>query len=608
MKTAPITPARIAFDDPGAPYAPDFGDRYASAAGALAQAEHVFLRGNGLPQRWAGRRRFVILETGFGLGNNFLAAWDAWQRDPVRCGQLVVVSIDRHPPRRDDLRRAHAGSALGTLAQRLVDAWPPLTPNLHVLDFGGVRLVLGFGDVAALLPQLRLRADAFFLDGFAPDRNPAMWDPRVLRALGRLAAPEATAATWSVARPVRDGLRAAGFVVQQAPGFGGKRAMTVARHAPAFMPRGGLAAPAIDDRRAVVIGAGIAGASAAAALAALGWRVCVVARGNDGASRHPAAVFHGTLHADDGPHARFTRAASLRAAARYRAAIDAGLAVGAVRGLRRIGDVPPLAGWPDDYVRPDGDRALVYPHAGWIEPAGWIAHQLAHPLIERREAVIDALHRHGAVWQARDAAGTAVAEAPVVVLANAYDAGTLLAPLGVPQAPTERSRGQITLFDSTASLDLPHAGDGYAIGLPGGRLLCGATWSDGDDEARPREADHAFNLQRLQRLTGLVPAAGIALEGRVAWRERSADRLPIVGAVPSPDFAGAKRLDQVRFVPRLAGLWRLGALSGRGFTWAPLAGEVLAAQIDGAPVPLEADLQDAIDPARWIVRAARSAQ
>ena len=125
MKTQPIQPAHIEFSSEPAtpPRAPDFDDLYHPRIGAQAQAQHVFLQGNGLPGRWAGRARFVILETGFGLGNNFLATWAAWRADPSRCERLVFGSIERHPPRREDLARAHAQSPLPDLAAALVQAW-----------------------------------------------------------------------------------------------------------------------------------------------------------------------------------------------------------------------------------------------------------------------------------------------------------------------------------------------------------------------------------------------------------------------------------------------------------------------------------------------------
>ena len=207
MKTRPIEPAQVEFDADGSrpprspPRSPIYGDLYHPQIGALAQARHVFLGGNDLPRRWAGQARFVVLEMGFGLGNNFLATWDAWRNDPSRCERLVVVSIERHPLQRGDLLRAHAQSALPELAAALIHAWPPLVPGLQALDFdgGAVQLLLALGDVRLLLPALRVQADAIYLDGFAPTRNPQMWEPRVLKALGRHATPSASAATWSVA-------------------------------------------------------------------------------------------------------------------------------------------------------------------------------------------------------------------------------------------------------------------------------------------------------------------------------------------------------------------------------------------------------------------------
>jgi tRNA 5-methylaminomethyl-2-thiouridine biosynthesis bifunctional protein len=359
-------------------------------------------------------------------------------------------------------------------------------------------------------------------------------------------------------------------------------------------------------REVVIVGAGVAGACCAAALARRGWRCIVVERhpvpGAD-ASGNPAAIVHGIVHADDGVHARFTRAAALHAERHYREAIAAGRVSGRLDGLLRRGAVAAEAG-PPEFVYP-ADGGLFYPGGGWVVPRDVIRAALACPGIELRAGVaVTALRRDAGLWQVLDAQADVMASAPVVVLASAATAAALVEPHGDPGPACETVRGQITWFDSCDALPVPLAGDGYAIDI-GGRILCGAASAANDPEAGLRDADHAFNLERLRRLAGLVPAPETPLDGRVGWRERTADRLPIVGAVPVRDPAPGTRLDQVRFVPRVPGLYRLGALGGRGFTWAPLAADVLAALIDGAPVPLEADLLDAIDPARAIVRTAR---
>ncbi len=643
MKTQPITPARIAFgagaEQP--PRAPDFDDLYHPAVGAAAQARHVFLQGNGLPARWAARRCFTILETGFGLGNNFLATWDAWRRDPARCGRLFFVSVERHPPAVDDLARAHAASPWPELATALQRAWPPLVPNLHPIDFDGgrVQLLLALGDVATLLPALHLGADAFYLDGFAPARNPAMWQPRLMKALARKAAPGATAATWSVARDLHAGLTAAGFEVQRASGIGGKREISVARWAPRFVPRGPARTPACACETAVVVGAGLAGAAVAQALARLGVAVTVFDRRSEPAaetSGNPAGLFHGTVNADDGSYARLFRAAALVAQRTYRAAVDDGVpgrADGLLRLHTRAGGVAAMhaalqrLGLPPQYVQAlDVDAASkragvtlpaaawFYPGGGWIAPPAWVRHALATPGVSFAGGVtVVALERHAAGWLLRDAAGHAVAQAPVVVLANAADAMRLLAPLAGPAWPLEHSRGQITQWAVPAAtpLALPVAGDGYALPLPAGGLLCGATREAGTpaDEAAPRLADHHLNLARLQRLTGLVPPQDLAcLQGRVGWRLHSDDRLPVAGAVPLAAYrmAPGQRLDQARLLPREPGLFVLTALGARGLTLAPLLGRLVAARATATPWPLEQDLADAVDPARWLVRATRA--
>src|SRR3954466_1330839 len=210
-----MEPARLAFAD-GVPYSEAFGDVYHSASGGLAQSREVFLKGNALPQRWAGHSRFVVLETGFGLGLNFLATWHAWGNHP---GRLHYVSIEKHPFCLQDLRTLHERfPELQKEAAQLHARWPVLVPGIHRLEFENVTLTLLFADIRELR-ELRLAADAIYLDGFAPAKNAEMWSPQTLRAVSRLAAPGATVATWSVAASVVRALEETGFEVEKRPGF-----------------------------------------------------------------------------------------------------------------------------------------------------------------------------------------------------------------------------------------------------------------------------------------------------------------------------------------------------------------------------------------------------
>ncbi|WP_374562525.1 FAD-dependent 5-carboxymethylaminomethyl-2-thiouridine(34) oxidoreductase MnmC [Ideonella sp.] len=656
MKTEPIVPARIEFRD-GVPFAPEFGDVYHPRVGAFAQARDVFLASNGLPARWRGRERFVVLETGFGLGNNFLATWAAWRGDEQRPQRLVFVSVEKHPPTSADMVRVHADSPEPALAAQLIAAWPPATPDLHQLEFEGgrVTLLLGLGDLALWLPELQAQADAVFLDGFAPARNPPMWDARVLRALARLAAPGATAATWSAARSARDALTGAGFHVQRVPGFAGKFETTQAqvvgdaaarRRGP---PPGRLPAP--QARHALVVGAGLAGAAAARALARQGLQVTVLERADQaasGASGNPGGLFHGVVHAHDGPHAQLLRTAALRAEPVYRPLIASGRVPGTLQGLLRGAGSDPWATLqavvdaqqvPPAYAEalsreaasaaagcPLAGAAWRFAGAGWLQPSALVRAWLQEPGVCLRTAAPVARLQPlpDGRWQALDAHAAPLAEADLVVVAAAHATPTLLAEHSDAQAwPWRRTRGQITVVRAAEATALPRpqvpiASGGYLLALPdslGGGLLCGATSHVQDDDPQVREADHRANLAQIAALIGTaidIPphwfdADSRVLEGRVAWRLGCDDRLPVVGPVPAPAAAlvGARRLEQPRHVPRVQGLYVLAGLGSRGITWAPLLGEVLAAGITGAPLPLAGSLLDAIDPARFVARQHR---
>jgi len=230
-----LLPARLLRDAEGTPVSELYGDIYHSASGGEAQARHVFLAGNGLPQRWQDRRQFTILETGFGLGLNFLVTYAAWQADPQRCATLHFISLEKHPFTVGDLALAHAAwPQFAEFTAELQRQWPPLVAGEHRLELAAGRIVLRliFGDAADCLPGLRAGAtatttaiDAFYLDGFSPARNPELWSPALCLDLARLAAADARIATWSVAGSVRRALAEAGFVVRKAPGFGSKRQM-----------------------------------------------------------------------------------------------------------------------------------------------------------------------------------------------------------------------------------------------------------------------------------------------------------------------------------------------------------------------------------------------
>jgi tRNA 5-methylaminomethyl-2-thiouridine biosynthesis bifunctional protein len=649
--TDPLIPAVLAFRDNGTPFSPRYDDIYHSAVGGLEQAEYVFLRGNALPQRWQGRRVFTVLETGFGMGINFLTTWAAWRADPARCERLHFVSTEKHPFTQADLRSVYATTIsdpeIAALAETLAAEWPMLVPGTHRLEFEGGRitLTLVFADAAESLPALRLRADAFYLDGFAPARNPEMWTPAIFKALARMAGEGATFATYSSAGDIKRALTQNGFVYQKVDGFGWKRAMLVGHFAPRWRVRR-YEPPApleVDERHAIVIGTGLAGCAAIERLAARGWRITSLERHASvaqDASGNPAGVFHPMISRDDSVASRVTRAGFLYTLGRW-AALER-LGHHPVRGApgllqiaaddeeaRSMSEAIAAFGYPSEYVTPvslsEAQRLAgmplarsgwLFPHGGWIDPASLCTAQCAAAggLLERHFGVdVARLERAGNQWTVFNAAGQAIACAPVVIIASAHEAARIA---GLQYTPTRSIRGQLTVLPPGAvpPLGMPVIGEGYAVPLTDGATLTGATYELDDPDTSLRPDGHLENLERVAQMLpafdGIVdPAQAVALAGRVAFRCVTSDRMPMIGnfadeAVSARDaqrLRGAWPLD----LPRVDGLYGVFAYGSRGLVWAALGAELIASQIEGEPWPLERELAEDIDPARFLLRALR---
>lgn len=639
----PLVPATLRFDESGTPYSERYGDVYHSAGSATGQARHVFLGGNDLPARWAGAVSFCIVECGFGLGINFLTTWNAWRADPQRCRRLHFVSIEQHPFRVVDLESAHARHPeLAAVAGALRAAWPVLVPGVHRLHFDdeAVTLTLIFADVTEALPSLRADIDAFFLDGFAPERNPQMWSPRVAKALSRVAKPGATLATWSVARSVRDALAAAGFAVERRKGFGAKREMLVGHYEPRRRMVARASAAMVDERRAIVIGAGLAGSAIAERLTVRGWQVVVLERTcalAASASGMLAAVSQPHVSRDDCLLSRWTRAGFLYAQSTWSTLVEAErapawhrcgvlqLADGAANDAR-IADTAAQLTYSDEFARHvtrDAACALAgarveiggwwFERAGWLDPRDVVSLQLERArsrLLLFFDREVATLERAGGEWIARATDGATLARAPIVVLANAGDAVRLAGPGSAAAAyPWRRVRGQQTCVPAPPFL-APRAvvgGDGYVLPAHGGFAVIGATYDLDRDDTGVDVASHAQNLARAARMLPgstrtLDPAS---VDGSAGVRCVARDRMPMVGAMvdvaSARTHAGALKGARLRDLPRLPGLYGAFAFASRGTTWTRLAAELLASQIEGEPLPVEHALENAVDPGRFVV-------
>lgn len=578
----------------GTPHSPRFNDIYHSCAGALQQARQVFMQGCGLPPAWGDQAQWRVLETGFGLGLNFLATWQAWKEDARRPALLHFVSIEAHPVTVADLlRSAQDPPELAALAQELSLQWQDLGPGFHRMSFEGGRvlLTLCLGDVKPMLRELEFFADSVFLDGFSPALNPDMWDAHTIKAVSRCCRRGTRLATWTVAREIRDRLTQCGFVLQMVPGLPPKRDRLQAEFNPAWEPKIRTAAPRIDAKpsHCIVIGSGLAGGAAAASLARRGWQVNVLDAGSApaaGASGLPAGLVVPHVSADDALLSRLSRAGAHITWQQVRSLLHEGqdFALSGVRELR-------LDQGALDQSAPD----LWHAMAGWIKPAQLVKALLAQPGITwQGHMQVHALRRQGDNWQVLDAQDQVLAQAPRVVVCAGFGSHDLLQ----RTLPLQALRGQLSWgwrsaadSDSGAFPATPVNGHGNFIPqVPtdsGVAWYLGSSFERDSTDTRARDADHQANYAKLQ---ALLPETAKALGAQfeqaqvqsfTAVRCTTPDRLPVVGPVDAQN-----------------GLWLSTAMGARGLSLALLCGELLAALWHGEPLPVEGKLAQALAPTR----------
>ncbi|MGJ7563713.1 FAD-dependent 5-carboxymethylaminomethyl-2-thiouridine(34) oxidoreductase MnmC [Variovorax sp. GB1R11] len=572
-----------------------------------AQARPVFLDGCGLPQAWAGQPQWLILETGFGPGLNFLTTWHAWRSDPERPRMLHFVCVEARPVSPDELLRAtQAHPELAPLASELAAQWHGLLSGFHRLAFddGHVLLTLCIGDVQPMLRAQRFEADSIFLGGAVAPHDPAMWSADTLKAVSRFARQGTGIATWNAAHPVRDALTQAGFTIAPAPG--GLRgvfapAWTVRRRGPAPQR---IEAPG----RCAVIGAGLAGAAVAASLARRGWQVTVLdaaAQPAEGASGLPVGMLAPHVSPDDALLSRLTRAGIRATWAELTRLLEEGRDWRATGVLERRPDgdvrVPPgwsadgpNESWPANAARleaaglPGDAPALWHARAAWVRPHRLIAQWLRQPGVAFRGGCRVASVTHDASgWQLFDSSGELLADADRVVVCAGFESGRF-----APSLPLQPVRGQVAWGPMTEGMALPATpinGDGHLVAqVPHGDgtpiWLAGATFDRDSTSLAPTAADAEANRERLARLH---PAAACALapafehaevDTWVGIRCASGDRRPLVGAIDA----------------QAPGLWACTALGSRGLSFAALCAELLAAQWHGEPLALPAALAKAL--------------
>lgn len=641
--------AQLDWDGQGQPLSRQFNDVYFAREDGLGETRHVFLDGNNLNHRCATLPpggRLVIGETGFGTGTNFLCAWQLFEQSAPADAQLHFVSVEKYPLSPADLQRALAlWPELAPWSNPLLEQYVAIQPGFQRLLLAGGRVVLTLliGDALELLPQLDGQIDVWFLDGFAPAKNPDMWGLPLFQQLARLSAPGASLATFASSGFVRRALIEAGFAMRRVPGYGTKWENLNGHYAgPAAAPeKPWFARPQYrpPQRAALVIGAGLAGCATAASLAARGWQVTLLERHGEiaqEASGNPQGVLYLKLSAHGTALSQLIVSGfghTRRLLQRLQAGVDwapCGVLQLAFDAKEDERQARLAAAFPNELLhRLDQAQAearagiqlpaggLFYPEAGWVHPPALCQLLVEHPqisLLPHSDAL--QLHRIDGQWQAFDGERL-LAAAPVAVLAGAAEVKRFAA---AAELPLKRIRGQISRLPQTtasAALACVVCAEGYVAPVRHGEHTLGASFDFHSDDLTPTAAEHAGNLQLLRDISGdlaerlhadqLDPAQ---LEGRAAFRCTSPDYLPIVG--PLADSAAfteryavlGKDARQVPDTPCpwLDGLYVNSGHGSRGLISAPLSGELLAAWLNDEPLPLPRSVAEACHPNRFALR------
>ncbi|CAM3988088.1 bifunctional tRNA (5-methylaminomethyl-2-thiouridine)(34)-methyltransferase MnmD/FAD-dependent 5-carboxymethylaminomethyl-2-thiouridine(34) oxidoreductase MnmC [Aeromonas bestiarum] len=656
MSQTSLHHARLDWNEAGTPVSSDFGDVYFSNDNGLSETRYVFLQQNRLPARFSHHDSdsFVIGETGFGTGLNFLATMAAFLEQAPQTGngaRLHFISFEKYPLTQRDLSKALAAwPELAPLSQDLIAQWPLPVQGCHRLQFakGRIRLDLWFGDIKEMLPQVPHQegglVDAWYLDGFSPAKNPEMWTQALFDGLARLARPDASIATFTCAGFVRRGLIAAGFAMKKVKGHGSKREMLIGDRTdkqPVQTIAPWYARPAGPDGEVLIIGGGIASAMTALSLVERGRRVTLLCEGREpatGASGNRQGALYPLLNGEHDALSRFyslafgyARQRLLALAERHPIAFDLcgvvqlGYDDKSSAKLAKMGQGP----FPPELMHslsateaeriaglPSGHGGVSYPLGGWLCPADLtraaIREAQASGLLQvEYDTPITTIDERADGWRVESDTGRQW-QAPILVVAAGHQLPALLPFAELPLYPV---RGQVSHVPTTASLSRLKTVlcyDGYLTPAHNHQHCIGASYGRNQNSLEFRAEEQQQNQARLQAcLPDQSWPAEVDVSGneaRVGVRCASRDHLPVVGPIArlanlADHYAQLQRDQQnAAPLPLHPGLYVLGALGSRGLCSAPLCGELLASEICGDPLPLSADLLEALHPTRYWVR------
>ena len=593
----------------GTPVATAMDDVYFSVEDGLEETRAVFLAGCGLPTRWQGREHFTVAELGFGTGLNLLALWQMWQQHrPSPTARLDFVSFEGFPMERKDAARAlERWPELAPLTNILLANWPVRARGVqHIPLADGVHLTLHIGEIGDALPNSQIKADAWFLDGFAPAKNNNMWADNIYPLLAERSAPGAWIGTYTVAGAVRRGLADAGFEVSKQPGFGRKRdrlqAIAPSISSPEPDPYA-LYPETLPPRTVAIIGAGIAGAALAHAFAARGADVTVFDKASEvasGASGNPLALLMPRLDAGDTGAARVLIASYLFARKTYsgRPGVQPVIVQQTPKDetqrarFEKLLTDPPFAA---DLLGPHLEGGLAHAGALILSPA-----DLVPALIGQVRKVLG--HPVEINMQTRQVNGAAF---DMIILANGMG---IKAWPETSWLPLSARLGQVEIGSAPERQTSAIASGHYALAHANMRLW-GASFAPINTDTPVTDA--AARTENNAALATLVPPGWVGdhpITSRAGIRATTPDKLPFAGR--APNFKACLQIlaplrngvTPTTSPPVHNGIWMLGGLGARGFTFAPLLAEQLASLAYATPSPLGRTEAELVSPLRFIHR------
>lgn len=673
-----LNTAEISWPAETTPHSNQYDDIYYSPDDGIAESDYVFIQKNHLGERWQQldpeqAACFVIAETGFGSGLNFLLAWQLWQQYAPANWRLQFISVENSPMHQTDICKAlQAWTSLEKLSEQLLANYPPpIKGQHHIILDESVSLTLCFGDAAEGFEQLRPTdnqqfldestqfVDAWFLDGFAPAKNPQMWTEELFTLIGQLSKPGCTFSTFTAAGIVKRGLQQQGFSVEKCSGFGRKREMLTGVKTPSATTNEirettntskdkqtpwylNLSQTDRAQQSTIVIGGGLAGVMTARALAKRGSKVHLI-ESKDTVAAGGSGNLQGMMYLRLSPHEGMMNHFNLTSfhfALRYyklllqhNHIVPEDVDFCGVMQLAHNTKELKLMQELQDRIDSDNDwiqflsadqasqkagitlhhPATFYPSTGWISPRQ-ICHKLIHHSnihVSLNTKVAD-IHYDGKLWSALDESNNFIATAPTVVLANGHLAKQWQQTTELPLKPI---RGQVTDLPSsstTAQLTTVLCHEGYLTPAKQGYHSLGATFDNDNESDKIISEDHQRNIDSLRKVLPEISfdTTSQQLNGRAAIRCASADYLPVAGPVAKyeefiNDYAGlgknAKRTinKSGNYHP---GLYINVAHGSKGLSSIPLCSELIASQIHGEPAPIHRDMALALHPARFIIR------